>query len=231
LGGKSFVVIDKDRRADIWFSYRAQLMTLMERNLIDLVIDVGANEGQFGRTLRSFYSGKILSFEPVSEAFAKLADISGADPAWYIYQFALGSHNRTQTINVCNRTDLSSFLKPNQFCISRFGTNATNYIQEQIEVRRLDSALPSDVLGKNLFLKMDTQGYDLEVFKGAGDLLKHVRLLQSEVSVISIYGNMPNWLTSIASYENAGFQVVGMFPVCREAGRVVEFDCLFAKGV
>jgi hypothetical protein len=65
FGDKSFALIDKKCRANAWFSYRAQIRTIIEKFEIDLIIDVGANEGQFAQVMRSFYPGEILSFEPV----------------------------------------------------------------------------------------------------------------------------------------------------------------------
>jgi hypothetical protein len=69
----------------------------------------------------------------------------------------------------------------------------------------------------------------MEVFKGLGNKLDEVLVLQSEVSLIPIYDNMPHWTESISLYESAGFGVVGMFPVNWDAGRVVEYDCLLTR--
>jgi hypothetical protein len=84
---------------------------------------------------------------------------------------------------------------------------------------------------RNIFLKLDTQGFDAEVFKGLGSRLDDVRVLQSEISLIPIYENMPHWTESIALYESAGFGVAGMFPVNWDAGRVVEYDCLLTRKI
>jgi hypothetical protein len=78
---------------------------------------------------------------------------------------------------------------------------------------------------------MDTQGYDLEVFAGLGDVREQVLALQSEVSVVPIYQGMPHLTESISCYEQAGFAIAGMYPVSTEksALRVVEFDCLMVS--
>src|SRR4051812_7459724 len=72
VGDRSFALFAGKNRSDAWFSYYAQLRALFEELQIDMVIDVGANEGQFARNLRYFYSGEICSFEPVSSIFAQL---------------------------------------------------------------------------------------------------------------------------------------------------------------
>jgi FkbM family methyltransferase len=199
---------------------------------VDLVLDVGANAGQFAHDLRAFYKGDLISFEPVPAAFHHLIKTASRDPRWKVCQFALGSQNSTQTMNVYHRTELSSFLKTNAYCTGRHGDSAAITGQEVVSVRRLDDVLDDvapDWHGKRIFLKMDTQGYDLEVFKGLGNKLERVVALQSEVSLIPIYENMPHWTDSILFYERAGFGVAGMFPVTFDACRVIEYDCLMVR--
>ena len=53
--------------------------------------------------------------------------------------------------------------------------------------------------------------------------------MQSEVSLIPIYEDMPHWTESIEMYEAAGFGVVGLYPVTRDDGRVIEYDCLLKR--
>jgi FkbM family methyltransferase len=231
-GARTFAMIDKRHRTDATFSHRAQIRSVIERSDIDLVIDAGANEGQFVSRLRSFYRGEILSFEPVTFAFDKLAKAASKDPDWHVYKLALGSQDLTATINVSDRTLFSSLLKANDFCAQRFGDHATGKHKEVISIRRLDRLLEEivpDIGNRRVFLKMDTQGYDLEVFKGLGDRIERVIGLQSEVSLISIYEGMPHWTDSISLYEQSGFGVVGMFPVNLDSGRVIEYDCLLER--
>ncbi len=80
----------------------------------------------------------------------------------------------------------------------------------------LESLLP-DIGSRRILLKMDTQGYDTEVFKGLGSKLEHVYALQSEVSLISIYEGMPHWTESISLYEKS--RVWSRRDVSRDAGR------------
>jgi len=232
LGSDSFAFIGKKFRNDAWFSYRNQLRSIIEKYEIDTVIDVGANEGQFVQLLRTFYVGEILSFEPVTSVFEKLAEAASADPKWHVYKLALGSLETTQTIHVSDNTVFSSLLRTNDYCLQRFGDRSLGTREEVVSVRRLDllmENLAPDIGNRRIFLKMDTQGYDMEVFKGLGNKLEQVFALQSEVSLISIYEGMPHWTESISNYEKAGFGIIGMFPVTRDSGRVIEYDCLLAR--
>ncbi|MBH0178857.1 MAG: FkbM family methyltransferase [Nitrospira sp.] len=232
FGSKSFALIDTEQRRDAWFSYHAQLRSIIEKLEINAVIDVGANEGQFAKKLRSFYFGEIHSFEPVTLAFEKLAEAASPDPKWHVYKLALGSQESTQTINVSDETVFSSLLRTNDYCVQRFGRTAQGKREELVSIRRLDELLDKmvpNIENKRVFLKMDTQGYDMEVFKGLGNKLKHVTALQSEISLISIYEGMPHWTESVSAYEQAGFGVVGMFPVTQDKGRIIEYDCLLVR--
>jgi FkbM family methyltransferase len=212
--------------------YIIQRRRIFDEFGIDLVLDVGANVGQFAHNLRLFYKGDLISFEPVSATFHRLAIAASRDPHWKVHQLALGSQTSTQTINVYRQTEMSSLLKANAYCTGHFGEKVATTGQEVVSVRRLDDVLDEvapDCHRKRIFLKMDTQGYDLEVFKGLGNKLPHVVAIQSEVSVIPIYEGMPHWSEAISVFESAGFGVAGLFPVTFDACRVIEFDCLMVR--
>jgi hypothetical protein len=95
----------------------------------------------------------------------------------------------------------------------------------------LDEVLPAGLGERRLYLKMDTQGYDLEAFAGLGERVADFVGMQSEVAVLRIYEGMPRLTEAIETYEGAGFEITGMFPVTREdtTGRVLEFDCVLAR--
>jgi hypothetical protein len=104
----------------------------------------------------------------------------------------------------------------------------------RIEIRRLDGMLEKALDGiadPRPYLKMDTQGYDLEVFAGAGERIADFVGMQSEVAALRLYEGSPRMSESIATYEGSGFEISGMYPVTREesTGRVVEFDCVMVR--
>ena len=212
-----------------WFSQDDQLAAILDKCNIDLVLDVGANQGQFGSALRKSFKGRILSFEPIASVYTLLKQTAAHDPNWHVHNVALGSQDTQKTIHISAQSVFSSFLNTNEFCERRFGAGATGAREEVVSVRRLDTLLPElvpDIDKSRIFLKMDTQGYDLEVFGGLGHLRERVAALQTEVSVIPIYKDMPPWTDSIRCFEEAGFGVAGLFPIHREALRVIEYDCV-----
>lgn len=99
-----------------------RVKTILDKYDIDLVVDVGANEGQFAADLRQHgYQGKIISFEPISSAFAILQETAAADRNWEVKNLALGTQNTEQTIYVSDDSAFTSFLKSNDWCEREFG--------------------------------------------------------------------------------------------------------------
>jgi FkbM family methyltransferase len=212
--------------------YIIQRRRLFEEYDVDLVLDVGANTGQFVQDLRVFYKGDVLSFEPVSAAFDQLAKNASTDSRWKCHKLALGRDNTTRKMNIFRLTEMSSFLEASEYCTQGLGDGMTKTAEEVISIRRLEDVLDElvpDFDTKRTFLKMDTQGYDVEVFKGLGKKVEHVVALQSEVSSIPSYEGIPHWTECVALYERAGFVVAGLFPVAEDSCRVIEFDCLMVK--
>ncbi|MCL5945311.1 MAG: FkbM family methyltransferase [Planctomycetes bacterium] len=205
---------------------------VFRRTQIDLVIDVGANEGQFAREIRNMYHGEVISFEPVSAAYDKLVKASSHDPLWKAVQLALGEENTTANINVARFGTFSSFLKTSAFCDKHFGPDAAGMTVESVMVRRLDEVLAEvapNLPQRRPFLKLDTQGFDLRVLKGLGDKLDRFFAIQCEISMIPLYEGMPHWTETISFLERAGFSVVGFTPIVEDRLAVVEFDCLMIR--
>ena len=215
-------------------AYELELKSVFKTGNIDLILDVGANKGDFSLFLRDRidYSGQIIAFEPVAGAFRELQKAAAKDPLWQVFDLALGSRNTTLEINVAGSPEFSSFLESNQYSQGQFGERAIGSQKQLVVVRRLDEVL-NEILpnlgSRKIFLKIDTQGYDLEVFSGLGDKIEYVTAMQSEVSVIPIYKKMPSWIESISVFEKQGFQVVGLFPVTRDFLHVIEYDCLMIR--
>lgn len=228
--GSALTLSRRNRAGGAWFSARAQTRTLLDKLGVDVVLDVGANDGQFGERLRrSHYRGEIHSFEPVASAYAKLRAAAAGDGRWHTHNFALGSEDATRVINVSGNTVFNSLLKTNSYCANHFGDESVSTSEEPISVRRLDGFLAEHartLRGHSIFLKMDTQGFDRHVFDGIGEWMGSIAMLQSEIFLIPIYEGMPHWTECIAHYERSGFGVVGMFPVNRDGSRVIEYDCL-----
>jgi FkbM family methyltransferase len=232
FGSRSLVLVDVRRPADAWFSHESLLHRLIADHRIDLVIDVGANEGQFGRRLRRHYTGDLISFEPIAAVHSRLVDNVAGDPKWKALRFGLGAVESECTIYVARASVFSSLLQSNAYAQARFKQEELQNHQEIIQVRRLDAVLPDvvpDLPNRRILLKMDTQGFDMQVFAGSRSILQYVYALQSEVSCKAIYAGMPHWTDVVNEYERAGFGVAGLFPVTWDSDQVVEYDCVMTR--
>ncbi len=212
--------------------FALHLGALLDHLKIDCVLDVGANVGQYHDVLRNkvLYEGTIVSFEPVSRHVEFLRERARADKDWHIEGYALGAKDGSLPINVMVSDQFSSFLQPDNSRVRDYdGLNVPCHV-ENVTVRTLDVVLP--VLQERLgferpYLKLDTQGFDIEVLQGARESLPAVRALQTEASVIGIYKGMPGYMDTIRYLDERGFDITGLYPVSRDSSlRLVEFDCV-----
>lgn len=140
---------------------------LLKQLHVDVIADVGANEGQYGELIRRLgYHGRIVSYEPVSAAFAALHERASADPRWTVVQSALGATTGTRLIAVTESSVSSSFFRPTEE-VTRIAPTTRVVAEEEVTIARLDDTLPAHLKSDDaLLLKIDTQGTELEVLEG-----------------------------------------------------------------
>jgi FkbM family methyltransferase len=225
-----FEVISKERGTLLGL----HLSRLFDQYQINVVIDVGARRGEYGKWLRrNGYKGWIISFEPVAESFGFLAKTAARDPRWQAYNLALGRERGEGKINVTRLTFFSSFRNPSPYAFEAFGSQPTVKSSETVTVSTLDEMFDQIMSGKSdphVYLKLDTQGWDLEVLEGAAQSLTRVTALQTEIATLAIYEGMPMMRDSLDFLERTGFAISGLFPVNLDGKlRAVEFDCVAVR--
>jgi FkbM family methyltransferase len=204
-----------------------QMKKLLDDLRINLILDVGANTGQYASDLRALgFRGTICSFEPVERSFVELEAKFRDDPRWRGWQVALGDETTEMTINVIPAlTEMSSLLAPRG--------DWSDLEQEQVQVRRLDELFDEVTTGvpnPRVFLKMDTQGYDLSVFEGATGCVECVMGLESELSVTPLYEGMRDYIEALSTYKAAGFTLVHLSVVSRGTeGELMELNCFMRR--
>jgi FkbM family methyltransferase len=208
------------------------LREMIPKLAIDVVIDVGAHEGEFGSYLRRTvgYTGKIVSFEPIQSSFAKLAARASRDPAWTVHDHGLGPRRETRTINVMRSSDYSSLLaarSDNPQLSSVLSVDRTETIALETLDDLADAVAPP---GSRVFLKTDTQGFDLEVMRGATRFLERVSMVQMECASKQLYERVPLYDEVVAFMRERGYGLAGMFPLARDSNlTVIEFDCVLVN--
>lgn len=197
----------------------------------DLVLDVGANEGQYALELRRLgYAGGIVSFEPIQEVGARLRANLAGDPAWEYRAMALGAEDGTARIRVGAETATSSLLAPSEYLVER-ANQARSVRDEEVRVARLESVFEAGWRGRRLWLKIDTQGFEMNVLRGGEAVLGDVGMVQLELSLKPLYVGEPGFLEVAGWLAARGFDLVGLEPGFVEArtGRLLQSDVIFAR--
>jgi FkbM family methyltransferase len=199
---------------------------------VEVVIDVGANEGQFGEELRlNGFTGRIISFEPQQSTFAVLKEKISKDKTWECHNIALGAANGTSVLNVSKNSVFSSFLKMSE-SVGESGYGTESVSQEEITVKTLDTVWPA--LGcerRCTMLKTDTQGFDMAVLRGAAGCLSHIQAVQMEIPLRSMYSGQPTIDQILPELRALGFCLLELTKVCRASvtGELLEMDGLFVR--
>lgn len=214
-------------------TFTAHLKGLFAALNVTCVFDVGANTGQYRDFLRTKveYQGFIVSFEPGRKAVNVLRDNSRGDARWLVYECALAGESGIRAFNIMNSNLLSSFLEPDSSITDLFASYNKVDHTEDVELRTLDSVLAElrmqRDIGGGIFLKMDTQGYDLEVLKGADRSLSDIAAVQTELSCLRLYKQMPGYVEVLEALDERRFQLSGLFPVNQDTSlRIIQADCL-----
>jgi FkbM family methyltransferase len=210
----------------------ARRMHLLERNRIDLVFDVGANNGQYAASLREGgYRGRIVSFEPLTSAFSRLEASAKADPLREIVNIGLGDRDERATINIAGNSQSSSLLEMLPAHLEAAPVSA--YVgKEEITVARLDSVFTKyHRQGDHTFLKIDAQGYEKKILEGASLSLKDILGIQLEMSIEPLYSNEMPYLEMLGYVAGLGFTLASIEPGFGDpvTGRMLQMDGIFYR--
>jgi FkbM family methyltransferase len=196
---------------------------------INLVLDVGANVGQYVKELLEFhYTGRIVSFEPLSKEFGELQAKAKARGEWECRRVALGEAEGTTQINIAGT--FSSILSKKQGAEESVSWSPSGV--EQIQLARLDTLWPELWRpGDRVWMKIDVQGYEMQVLKGASEALKQIAGVEMEMSLSPLYSGQPTYREMQAFMEGQGFTLWSLHPGARnmENGRLLEMDGTFVR--
>ena len=205
---------------------------IMKSQGINTILDIGANTGQFGQAMRKLgFRGRIISFEPVTEAFDKLVQNASSDENWVTLKYALGEDNGTSLINISGNSQSSSILEMLPQHIE--SAPASKYVaQEEIEIKTLDSVF-DDLNGPDaqILLKVDTPGFEKSVLNGAASSLAKISVIELELSLVPLYENGNLYTEMIEYLDDKGFDLYSFEEVFADhkTGRLLQFDGIFVN--
>ena len=211
---------------------RGRLNNLLARNGITLVLDVGANEGNFGRELRELgFAGRIISFEPLPDAYKQLSAKALPDVSWTAVNIGLGDRDEERMLHVSANSQSSSFLAMESAHLE--ADPYSPYIGEsRTPIRRLDGVFNQYCAPSGrAFLKIDTQGYEKRVMEGASGVLDRIPLVQLECSLVPLYRDS-NLIEDLLSYmRGLGYDPVDQRPTFHhlDSHHLMQVDVLFLR--
>ncbi|EFQ82070.1 methyltransferase, FkbM family [Aeromicrobium marinum DSM 15272] len=222
------------QRADLEIgrgSYASRLVRTLDSRGIDTVLDIGANVGQYATLTRSAgFGGRIISCEPLSGAYAEISRRAAHDDRWTALNVAVGAEPGTATINVSENSYSSSLRDMTSAHLdaapqSRFIATEEVPVTTVTEIVTTHGVDPSRAL-----LKIDTQGFEGEVLRGAGDLIGQVAAIQLELSFVELYADQLLFDELVAQMAADGYRIQQLETGISDAsGRMLQVDGLFVR--
>jgi FkbM family methyltransferase len=206
----------------------AQLAFALRSRGFNLVLDVGANAGQFGLRLREHgYAGRIVSFEPLEAPRERLLAATARDGLWELAErAAIGDRDSEIDIHVSANSYSSSALEVLDVHL-RTAPAARAVGTERVPLRRLDGIASAYLRPDSVtLLKIDTQGFEDRVLDGAAGILPRIAGIHLELSLVALYAGQKLFAEMLARLRDLGFEVWALWPafVDAESGRLLQVD-------
>jgi len=181
---------------------------------VTVLVDGGANVGQFAAAMRSSgWQGRIVSFEPLPDAFAALAETAASDPSWEVENVALGAAAGSATINVAGNS-MSSSLLPMLDTHLNAAPDSAYTSAATVDVVRLDDTLRDRIeMSDRVLIKLDCQGYEREVLAGAAGTIGQTVMMVVELSFVPLYEGGILFDEALSLLRGLGFALVTIEPV------------------
>lgn len=201
---------------------------------IDLVFDIGANKGQYAMGIMDAgYNKKIVSFEPLSSVHKVLEEASKKYANWTVApRCAIGAQSEEIEINISANSVSSTLL--NMLDTHLQGAPESKIIgKERVPVLPLDEAARQFInYGKNIFLKIDVQGFEQQVLDGAQQILEKAKGIEMEISLVTLYEGQKHLLPEVLAYmKQKGFELSSIMPAFTDhkTGNVLQCNGIFFK--
>lgn len=198
----------------------------------DVIIDVGANVGRFVETALAFQPyAKIHAFEPIPDIFAEMVKKVGAYSNVYCHNYALGSKLGVQQINISQYHEASSFLELGHTLTAGVrGIDFSYNTKISVEIETLSNFVLRHSIRRIKLLKLDVQGFELEVLKGAEAILPLVEYVYTEAQFQELYKNGPLYTDTFNFLSKFGFKLLRMSRFnTNDLGQLIECDMIFRR--
>lgn len=193
------------------------------------IIDVGGADGTTSKIFsRAFPNSKIYVFEPLKENFSLIQKILDQFPNLILINKAAGSTSVTGTINKTKRITSSSLYQPSFDIKSELFSDILSVENtEKISITTLDETIPQNE--QITILKLDVQGYELEVLKGANSVISRTSIIILEMINHDYYKGAPKYHDSDEYLRKENFVLYDIFPSTKDDGFLREWDSIYVR--
>ena len=210
----------------------ARRLRILDDTRVTVVLDVGANRGQFAAELRlGGYRGRIVSFEPLGSAYAALEDAARDDPSWECRRLALSDSDGATELHVSENAVSSSLLDMEVRHLE--AAPASRYVaRERVRQARLEAlAEELRLSGDGVYLKLDVQGSEAKALEGARATLPRVVAIETELSLVPLYREQLLFRDMLDLLDDAGYGLVSLEPAYADprTGHVLQVDGIFLR--
>lgn len=193
----------------------------------ELVVDGGANAGQFARAMaETFPQTRVVSFEPLPEVAARFRSAFAGEARVRLVEAALGAAPGVVPFHR-NPYSLASSALP---VLDGSGPTAAHAETIEVPLTTLDLALEGDLVPASTLVKLDLQGFELEALRGATDLLGRASHVLLEVGLRPSYEGEPTFEALLDFLRPFGFRFLRPIDVLTDrSGEIVQMDALFGR--
>lgn len=207
-------------------------LELLKNYEIDLIFDIGANTGQFAMKMRKLgYKGRIISFEPLPDAYAQLVKNASGDLLWETVNIALGNENGDFPLHISKNSYSSSILD----ILPRHVESAPDsayFDQVLVPVSRIDDIIDHYFhQGDKLLIKIDTQGFEQHIVEGCSHSLDKIIGFQMELSLLPLYQGESLMQEMIDILRNYGYRLLLLEPGHQDyiTGEILQVEGVFYR--
>jgi len=205
--------------------------SLLESLVLDCVVDVGANKGQFSLVVRGVFPQVVIhSFEPLSTPAKIFSKIFRNDSRTHLHNCAIGEYSESVDMHVSKSDDSSSLLPISERQSSLFPGTEEHHI-DTVKISPLRSLVSDEDIVGTALLKIDVQGFELNVLKGCNPLIKKFKYIYVECSFVELYEGQA-LVSEIVDYlSDSGFVLSGVYNMSYDSdGVAIQGDFLFISG-
>jgi FkbM family methyltransferase len=194
-----------------------------------VILDVGGGTATTASLFsKAFPKHKLYIFEPIPTNFKEIEQSKYRTEKWQLVNKAVGSKIGETEMHIANRITASSLLDLNPEKVEGLYADVLREKSTlSIQITTIEHEIPKNVPVD--ILKMDVQGYEMEVLKGCGAVLNNIKLIVLEINNHDGFKEAPTYFEIDEFMRNNNFELYDLLPNYREAGKLLDWDAIYVN--